>query len=94
MYVYISFNYCTPAMIVLPSGNRVWDDQAFLSWLCVVWLALTACQLGVTVAGNLRILPLTGVTYPFMSYGKWSLYVNALFLGLCLNLNLKTPWRA
>lgn len=51
---------------------------------------------GVTVAGNLRILPLTGVTYPFMSYGKWSLYVNALFLGLCLNLNLnpKTPWRA
>ncbi|MDG4550197.1 MAG: FtsW/RodA/SpoVE family cell cycle protein [Candidatus Contendobacter sp.] len=85
-----------PAMIALPSGNKAWDDQAFLSWLCVVWLALTACQLGVTVAGNLRILPLTGVTYPFMSYGKWSLYVNALFLGLCLNLNLnpKTPWRA
>ena len=83
-----------PAMIVLPDGKKIWDDQAFLSWLCVVWLTLTACQLGVTVAGNLRILPLTGVTYPFMSYGKWSLYANALFLGLCLNLNLKASRRA
>ena len=83
-----------PAMIALPSGNNTWDDQAFLSWIGVVWLALTACQLGVTVAGNLRILPLTGVTYPFMSYGKWSLCANALFLGLCLNLNLKVPRRA
>lgn len=83
-----------PAMIDLPSGDRVWDDQAFLSWICIVWLALTACQLGVTVAGNLRILPLTGVTYPFMSYGTWSLCINALLLGLCLNLNLKTHQRA
>ena len=58
------------------------DTQAFLSWLCVSWLILTCCQVGITVAGNLRILPLTGITYPFISFGATSLWINTIFLGL------------
>lgn len=65
--------------------------QAWLSWIAVCWVALTLVQLAVTVAGNLGWLPLTGITFPFLSYGLWSLLANAAFLGLALNLNRTRP---
>jgi hypothetical protein len=58
------------------------DDQALLSWIAVAWVVLALCQLAVTVAGNLAVLPLTGVTFPFVSFGMTSLVVNMLMLGL------------
>lgn len=70
--------------------NGAWgiQTQAFLSWVCVTWLILTACQIVVTVAGNLRVLPLTGITFPFVSYGKTSLWVNAVLLGLSMTIDV------
>jgi cell division protein FtsW (lipid II flippase) len=69
-------------------GGRVESDrQAFVSWIAVVWVALSLCQLAVTVAGNLGVLPLTGVTFPFVSFGMTSLVINAAFLALCLNVD-------
>ena len=71
------------------SGGRLANDgQALLSWIAVAWVVLTSCQLAVTVAGNLAVLPLTGVTFPFVSFGMTSLLVNAAFLALCLNVDL------
>jgi cell division protein FtsW (lipid II flippase) len=64
------------------------DGQALLSWIAVAWVVLTSCQLAVTVAGNLAVLPLTGVTFPFVSFGMTSLLVNIAFLALCLNVDL------
>ena len=64
------------------------DGQALLSWIAVAWVVLTSCQLAVTVAGNLAVLPLTGVTFPFVSFGMTSLLVNMAFLALCLNVDL------
>jgi len=69
-------------------GHIAHDGQALLSWLGVAWVVLTSCQLAVTVAGNLAVLPLTGVTFPFVSFGMTSLLVNLAFLALCLNVNL------
>lgn len=69
------------------------DDQAFVSWLCVAWVVLSLCQLAVTVGGNLAVLPLTGVTFPFVSFGMTSLLVNMAFLALCLNVNLPVEAR-
>lgn len=69
------------------NGTYVLDTQALLSWVCVCWLILTVCQLAVTVAGNLGVLPLTGVTFPFVSYGKTSLWINAIFLGLAMTID-------
>lgn len=69
------------------SGSLASDDQAFVSWLCVAWAVLTTTQLAVTVAGNLAVLPLTGVTFPFVSYGMTSLVVNTAFLALCLTVD-------
>ena len=69
-------------------GRRmVNDDQAFLSWLCVMWVVLTLCQLAVTVAGNLAVIPLTGVTFPFVSFGMTSIVLNMAMIGLALNVN-------
>ena len=44
-------------------GRIVADPQALLSWIGLTWVVLTLCQLAVTVAGNLAVLPLTGVTF-------------------------------
>jgi cell division protein FtsW (lipid II flippase) len=70
------------------SGRIVNDEQALLSWLAVTWVVLSLCQLAVTVAGNLAVIPLTGVTFPFVSFGMTSLFVNVAMLGLCLNVNV------
>jgi cell division protein FtsW (lipid II flippase) len=71
------------------AGGRVRnDDQALLSWLAVGFVVLALCQLAVTVAGNLAVLPLTGVTFPFVSFGLTSLVVNMALLGLALNVDL------
>ena len=76
------------------SGGQLGDDgQGLLSWVGVAWVVLTLCQLAVTVAGNLAVLPLTGVTFPFVSFGMTSLVVNLAFLALCLNVNLPEPAR-
>jgi cell division protein FtsW (lipid II flippase) len=69
-------------------GRLVADAQAFLSWIGVAWVVLTLCQLAVTVAGNLAVLPLTGVTFPFVSFGMTSLVVNAALLALCVTVDV------
>lgn len=74
------------------AGSRiVADHQALLSWIGFTWVVLTLCQLAVTVAGNLAILPLTGVTFPFVSFGMTSLVVNSALLALCINVTLQDP---
>jgi cell division protein FtsW (lipid II flippase) len=80
--------------LVASSGRMVNDEQALVSWLAVTWVVLALCQLAVTVAGNLAVIPLTGVTFPFVSFGMTSLVVNAAMLALCLNLNLPSRERA
>ena len=43
-------------------------------------------QVVVHVGGVLRLLPITGVTLPFISYGGTALIVNAAAAGLLLNI--------
>ena len=60
-------------------------EAAWLAWLAVCWVVLTVVQTCVTVMGNLGTLPLTGVTWPFVSFGTWSMMVNAFVLGLVMH---------
>ena len=80
--------------LIANAGQISSDGQALLSWVGVAWVVLTLCQLAVTVAGNLALLPLTGVTFPFVSFGMTSLLVNLAFLALCLNVDLPAMSRA
>jgi cell division protein FtsW (lipid II flippase) len=77
---------------IAAQGRVTTDDQAFLSWLSVTWVVLALCQLAVTVAGNLAVIPLTGVTFPFVSFGMTSLCVNMALFALCLHIDV--PERA
>ena len=78
--------------LVARAGQLAHDGQALLSWIAVAWVVLALCQLAVTVAGNLAVLPLTGVTFPFVSFGMTSLLMNLAFLALAIHLDL--PARA
>lgn len=48
---------------------------------------LFALQTLVILGGNLKLLPLTGVTLPFVSYGGSSLLISGLAVGLLLRLS-------
>jgi len=72
--------------LVRVAGRLRNDEQAFLSWLCLAWLVMTLCQLAVTVSGNLTVIPLTGVTFPFVSFGMTSLVCNMAMLGLAIDI--------
>jgi len=75
--------------LVRVAGHMSNDEQAFVSWISVAWIALTLCQLAVTVAGNVAVIPLTGVTFPFVSFGMTSLVMNMAMLALAINVNIR-----
>jgi len=43
------------------------------------------------LGGVVRLIPLTGITLPFVSAGGSSLMVNLLIIGLLLNLSRRAP---
>lgn len=53
-------------------------------YLCSGAALLLAIQAGVIIAGNLRLIPTTGITLPFVSYGGSSLVVNFALIGMML----------
>lgn len=55
-----------------------------LSWVILLWVVITVFQALVTISGNLGVLPLTGVTLPFLSYGTSNLWLNSAMLSLAL----------
>ena len=59
-------------------------DDANRRYLCAGIAMLIAIQAAVIVAGNLRLIPTTGITLPFVSYGGSSLVVNFALIGLLL----------
>jgi cell division protein FtsW (lipid II flippase) len=49
--------------------------------------SIIAIQTLIIVGGNLRVIPLTGITLPFISYGGSSVLVNFLIIGLLLRIS-------
>lgn len=52
---------------------------------------LFALQTGLIVGGVTRLLPLTGVTLPFVSYGGSSMIASFVQLAIIYNLNTRSP---
>jgi cell division protein FtsW (lipid II flippase) len=65
------------------------DD--FRALLCAGLSLVIGSQAAIIAAGNLKLIPLTGITLPFISYGGSSLLVNGLVVGLLLAFSDRGP---
>ena len=70
--------------IALRSGS------SFHSYLAAGVTAYLVAQSVLIIGGNLRLLPLTGVTLPFVSYGGSSLLFSSFAVGVLLNVSAYT----
>jgi len=77
--------------VVIERGLRIGASAAddFRAILATGLALVVGVQAFIIAAGNLKVLPLTGVTLPFISYGGSSLLVNAIVVGLLLALSDK-----
>lgn len=78
-------------LVVVERGLRIGASAAddFRSILATGLALVIGVQAFIIAAGNLKVLPLTGVTLPFISYGGSSLLANAVVVGLLLALSDK-----
>ena len=76
-------------LLMVGSGLRIASraDHAFDKLLATGLTVLLGIQAFIIIAGVVRLLPLTGVTLPFVSYGGSSLVVNYVLLALLLRLS-------
>jgi cell division protein FtsW len=63
------------------------STRPFYSYLAAGITLLFAIQALLITGGVTKLLPLTGVTLPFISYGGSSLLVSSIMLGLLLFLS-------
>ncbi len=70
-------------VLLLFAGLRVALDvpDSYSRLLAASVVLLIALQAAVIIAGNLRIIPTTGITLPFVSYGGSSVVVNFVLVG-------------
>ncbi|MGD9935562.1 MAG: FtsW/RodA/SpoVE family cell cycle protein, partial [Dehalococcoidia bacterium] len=76
-------------VLFLYGGLRVAIDcpDRFGRLLAASVAVLIAIQAAVIIAGNLRIVPTTGITLPFVSYGGSSLVVNFFLAGILTGIS-------
>ena len=79
-------------LIMVGSGLRIAAraDHAFDKLLATGLTLLLGFQAFLIIGGVVRLLPLTGVTLPFVSYGGSSLVVNYVLLALLLRISDQT----
>ena len=66
------------------------QTDPFSHLLAVGIVAIFALQLFIIIGGTINLIPLTGITVPFLSYGGSSVIVNSLMVGLLLSLSAQT----
>ncbi len=61
--------------------------RGFDQLMAVGLTTILGVQTFIIVGGNLRLIPLTGITLPFISYGGSSVLINFLIIGLLLRIS-------
>lgn len=79
--------------LFLVRGMRIalYAGRQYHRYLAAGIVAYFTCQIVLILAGNLRVLPLTGVTLPFLSYGGSSLLTSLVAVGLlfCVSQDIR-----
>jgi len=75
--------------IIAQRGFRIAATAAddFRSLLATGLTLVVVIQAAIICGGNLRVVPLTGITLPLISYGGSSMLVNGAVIGLLLALS-------
>lgn len=75
----------------ITTGLRAKDP--FASLMCYGIASLIAIQAFINLGGASGLIPLTGVTLPFISYGGSSLMVLSMTLGIVANISMFTKYQ-
>ncbi len=76
-------------LVIVARGLRIAASSAddFRSLLAAGLALVVGVQAAIIAAGNLKLIPLTGITLPLVSYGGSSLLANAIVIGILLALS-------
>jgi cell division protein FtsW (lipid II flippase) len=76
-------------LVIVARGLRIAASSAddFRSLLAAGLALVVGVQAAIIAAGNLKLIPLTGITLPLVSYGGSSLLANAIVVGILLALS-------
>jgi len=80
-------------LVLIERGLRIAASAGdeFRSLLAAGLSLVIGVQAFILAAGNLKLIPLTGITLPFISYGGSSLLANAVIVGLLIALSDHGP---
>ena len=80
-------------LVVVERGLRIAASSRddFRALLAAGLALVVGLQAAIIAGGNLGLIPLTGITLPFVSYGGSSLLANALVVGILLALSDRGP---
>jgi cell division protein FtsW (lipid II flippase) len=80
-------------LVVVSRGLRIAASthDSFRALLAAGLALVIGVQAFIIAAGNLKLIPLTGITLPLISYGGSSLLANAIVIGLLLALSDRGP---
>lgn len=73
-------------LLISVAWKGIKTGEPFASIFCMGVAIVTAVQLFIITLGSAGIIPLTGVTVPFLSYGKVSMILNIVAFGFVLSL--------
>lgn len=79
------------AIVLAAAAVAAYQSDPFAKLLAVGICALLAAQMFINVAMTIGLMPVTGMTLPFVSYGGSSLLTNFLALGLLFNVARHRP---
>ena len=76
-------------LLLIAAGLRVAiEAQDMFTKLIAAGVAVfLGLQAIVNIGGVIRMLPLTGITLPFVSHGGWSLITSFLMLGMLMSIS-------
>ncbi len=80
-------------LVVIERGFRIAASAAddFRALLATGLSLIIGVQAFIIAAGNLKLIPLTGITLPFISYGGSSLVTSGVVIGLLIALSDRGP---